>query len=340
MTILNQIGDPHAWHSAVSELIDDPELFYTELKSLASHKNAEVVESLQIATKDCKFYNDEGYMDSGEFGRFIDTLNKGIEWLKLSLNANNATQTTEINILKEKLESGNPSDCDIATWAVIRLFGRSAQPVKIPFAVVINGTGSLCWLELLVLDDGLNRAIPHPIHYLRSSLNRMVTVRSSFEKAIESAWSLVRDHQASINRPNTVMEGYWRVIADGGGLGNQPIDGGSAGGAAIYGWYHALTKTEPDKGLIVLATAPSDVSSDSLGKVDEVNAKAEAIGSNERFDTIVVADDDNYKEAVKGLKNAGFSLCGTSSADSPEMYLSKGDRVIRVVNLVHWYPPG
>ncbi|MGH8474948.1 MAG: hypothetical protein ACRER2_04125 [Methylococcales bacterium] len=340
---LTQIGNEHAWYSAVSKLMD-PEVLFTELKSLASQKDPRVVDSLQLAIKDCMFLNNDGsYMDRQEFGRFIETLKQGMEWLSLSLQADNTTHS-ELDVLRRKLVSGNDRNGDFATWAAIRLFRLSPRVVKIPFVVVsdklIKGIGLLCWLELQVLDNGLNRAIRHPIDHLRASLNAGNEIaKSSFEEAIQSAWS-VAYRQSSISKSKTVMEGYWRLIVEDNELGFETIDGSSAGGAAISGWVHALKDTIPDEGLIVLATAPSDDSSELLGKVDGVKAKAEAVGKSGSFDTIVVADSDNHKEAVQGLKKAGFSLCGERlSAESSATYLSHGDQVIRVINLVHWSPP-
>jgi hypothetical protein len=80
------------------------------------------------------------------------------------------------------------------------------------------------------------------------------------------------------------------------------VRGRSAGGAAALGWYHALRGTVPDERVIVLAQVDR---AGRLTGVEGVPAKVRAIAAGGRFDTIVVAGEENQREAEDTLRELG-----------------------------------
>ncbi len=108
--------------------------------------------------------------------------------------------------------------------------------------------------------------------------------------------------------------GRWRFL----GPDGQPrlVNGASASGAAAVGWYHALTNTKPDPGVIVLAGIEA---TGELVEVDGISAKVAAIvAENERrrsaeinklgstkvqlLDTLAVVGTLNQAAAEKALQ--------------------------------------
>lgn len=183
--------------------------------------------------------------------------------------------------------------------------GLSAA-VEVPVALVDrSGKGLIATLSLGTIDDGdgvtragsvaTGRAIQHPLDALAEPH------AESFVRSMSNAWAWA----ALLGCGRRACDGYWRLLKDATPFAAPEVfsaGGASAGGAAYVGWYHALCGTLPDGELIVLAEM--DVSG-GLSPVNGVSAKAEAIALDGRFDTIVVADDTNEREAVAALSRLG-----------------------------------
>ena len=92
-----------------------------------------------------------------------------------------------------------------------------------------------------------------------------------------------------------------RVENSSGDLVHEALHGSSAGGAAAWGLWFAITGLVPDDGIIVLAEARGG----QFHRVGGVKEKVEAIVRDGRFDTIVVADKKNCKEANDTLRALG-----------------------------------
>jgi len=92
--------------------------------------------------------------------------------------------------------------------------------------------------------------------------------------------------------------GRWRFSGPDGQP--QAVNGASASGAAAVGWYHALTNTKLDPGVIVLAGIEA---TGELVEVDGIPAKVAAIVADGRFDTIAVAGAADQRTAEDALKS-------------------------------------
>lgn len=188
------------------------------------------------------------------------------------------------------------------------------QPVlHIPVALSdeLQSAGTLATLVLELVKPGGGQVFHHPAEdALRTYAH------PDFVQAMQEAWEAAKMLAARDNEENTrgtkeevVCDGHWRLLQ-----GDQPVRevrGGSASGAAALGWHHLLNGTVPDPGVIVLAQiardlhAPGQTSRFMLEKVGSVPAKVEKIAYDGRFDTIVVADDENYGQAETALKQKG-----------------------------------
>jgi HEAT repeat protein len=113
------------------------------------------------------------------------------------------------------------------------------------------------------------------------------------------------------------------------------IDGLSAGGAAVCGWWHALNGTIPDQEIVVLARLKSVDNGFVLDGVRGVEAKVNAIIEAGRYDTIVVACEEDDHEVKAALKNKTLSDIrvenlgrATEGAEGPRA--DNLDRLLRV----------
>jgi hypothetical protein len=178
----------------------------------------------------------------------------------------------------------------------IRLLRNAPTPVRslrVPVALsdeLLASRAALATLVLETLKPGGGQAFLHPADVLRTYPH------ADFEGAMQEAWEAARV-LARKEGADTVLDGRWRLL-----LRDQPVEeiqGRSASGAAALGWYHLLQGTIPDEGVIVLAQVDRD---GNLSEVDGVPAKVRAIAADGRFDTVVVASNDNRREAEDALR--------------------------------------
>jgi hypothetical protein len=123
--------------------------------------------------------------------------------------------------------------------------------------------------------------------------------RPEFVSAMDNAWKAAMN--LTTRTHNSPKAGCWRLIdSDVASLGY----GDSAGGAAALGWYHLLQGTNPDKEIIVMTSIDEQ---GNLGKVAGIPEKITAVVDSGLFDTVVVASQENLKEANNKLKELGAS---------------------------------
>ena len=156
--------------------------------------------------------------------------------------------------------------------------------------------GEVAQLDLEVIDGGVDQVILHPGVAMSNWPDE------SFQEAVCLGWNAARGHikaQAAARKDRneaepTLCYGRYRIssrVGDGEKVPfREPIKGGSAGGAAFRGWWHALQGKIPDSELIVLATLEKPGSEYQLGQVDGLEGKIEAIVRLGRHDTIAVAN--------------------------------------------------
>jgi len=204
--------------------------------------------------------------------------------------------------------TGDPSgrSADVArAYMWIRSF-RSIEPsarAAVPVALydTKEGSGFLATLTLEVMPGGVGEVADHPgaafdvIHH------------DAFVKSIGRAWTMALRATSGEAR----VDGRWRVERravprSSASRELRLVDGPSASGAAVRGWWHVLHNRIPDAEIVVLAQISKD--GNSLETVDFVSRKVEAIvregtGSDghSAFDTIVVIGDRARKEAEEAL---------------------------------------
>ena len=118
---------------------------------------------------------------------------------------------------------------------------------------------------------------PHAVGLSHHPRDTLITGFDGFDdRFIESmnyAWEAAKALALSGQTDEQVSwRGRWRL--SGPNDLPMPVKGASASGAAALGWYHALTNTVPDPGVIVLAEMGQ---TGELGKVDGISEKVAAI---------------------------------------------------------------
>jgi len=187
--------------------------------------------------------------------------------------------------------------------------GAFAAPwitVTTPVAVVAtgddsNGVGLVAELELQTI-KGNGETHQHPGDLLSTSVNGNFTRAMSM--AFRAAHVLASRQENSLVRQNPECYGRWRLTNRTTGLPIESLDGPSAGGAAFFGWYSALTERIYDSGVIVMAavTLEEGTATDPVimfKGVNGVKSKVEAVADLEAspIDKIMIASDENEDEA-------------------------------------------
>jgi hypothetical protein len=194
------------------------------------------------------------------------------------------------------------------------------RSLRIPVALyreeIVDGEdkpeGFLAWLQL-ELWEGLTGAFQHPQDFYTD-------VFADFHGAMRNAWHSaqeLRDYGNDAAKPP--LAGCWRLLDT-----HDPprplklIKGKSAGGAAALGWHHLYSGTRPDAEIIVLAACKPN---GELQGVDGIREKMQAIVNAQRFDTVVVATEQNKREALEALAklDGGRSI----RVDFPENLVEK-----------------
>ena len=204
-------------------------------------------------------------------------------------------------------------------WGWIRTFLEApSRGLAVPVALwdKEEGLGHLAELRLEVVEGGGGAVFPHPADAFATRFEE------DFRGAMQDAWRAAR---ALVTGSD--LGGCYRLRRDG---RTVPRAGGrSAGGAAAWGWWHALQSKVPDAGVLVLAEVRRGEGGEyALHGVDGVPAKVDAVarGRND-IDTIVVADGANLREAEDVLNEANLN-----EAQSVLKKVRDG-RTIRVVPL-------
>jgi hypothetical protein len=180
---------------------------------------------------------------------------------------------------------------------VLRKVHRPVRPVQVPIALsdeLVQSQASLATLVVETLKPGGGQVFLHPADGLRTYPH------ADFESSMQAAWAAARALAEKEEDTDVLFDGRWRLL-----LQDQPIEeirGRSASGAAALGWYHALRGTVPDERVIVLAQVDR---AGRLTGVEGVPAKVRAIAAGGRFDTIVVAGEENQREAEDILRGLG-----------------------------------
>jgi hypothetical protein len=188
-------------------------------------------------------------------------------------------------------------------WALdcIRVLRQKDAPrrsLPIPVALsdeLLRDRGVLATLVLDVVEPGGGQVFQHPKEAVRTY------PQADFEQSMQDAWTAAKE-LAQKGGAQVLFDARWRLQ-----LNEEPVlevSGRSASGAAARGWWFALTGKVPDEGVIALAQVRAD---GLLEGVDGVPAKVKAIADDpeERFDTIVVASDENQREAEAALRECG-----------------------------------
>lgn len=206
---------------------------------------------------------------------------------------------------------------EIVIWAA-SLLGLTGHKVRVPFATYKSGAAAIFYLELETLDNTFGRISYDPTGHF--TIYQLLT--PDFRQAIGDAWAIafqqLREgvpHPAAAAKDDVEgggltteklqrLGGRWRIMADNEPVGFEDIpaegiEGGSAGGAAALGWYHALRGSYPDREVIVFAAISDDRK--SFAEVAGVSHKTRAVVEAGRFDTILVAGEENRRQAQRAL---------------------------------------
>jgi hypothetical protein len=175
--------------------------------------------------------------------------------------------------------------------------GTRGTSLTIPVALWVEEqkTGCLADLELEVLEAGAGVIFHHPRDAFSTDL------QDGFIASMADAWNAAYELASRQGADVLRRGGRYRLTRDGNPL--PEVRGRSAGGAAARGWWHALHGKIPDQGVIVLTDVGS---SGELTGVRGVTEKVQAIMAAKRcFNTIVVADPDNRRQAEVALQGVG-----------------------------------
>lgn len=187
-------------------------------------------------------------------------------------------------------------------WLCLRtLSDARSHTIEIPVALLEKEevddkeTGFAAGLTLEVLPGGLGRVAHHPADLLATQFD------DTFATAIQEAWEAAHNLARAAGLDVQDCDGRWRLRR--GGRPVAQVRGRSASGAAVLGWWLALQSKQPDAELVVLAQVkPGPTEGYVLAGVNGLAAKARAVAGAKRFDTIVVADEENRREAEDALR--------------------------------------
>lgn len=182
-------------------------------------------------------------------------------------------------------------------WLCIRtLLDAAARRVEVPVAVWDSPKGDeegfVATLVLEAVEGGPGHLIHHPQDVFCTAAD------DQFRNSMQAAWTAAT-RQVGKAASQVRCDGLWRLLREGQPL--PEVRGGSASGAAARGWWFALQGKVPDPEVIVIAQMDAQ---GVLTQVDTrgVRPKVQAIASGGRFDTIVVASEENRLEAERTLR--------------------------------------
>ena len=210
-----------------------------------------------------------------------------------------------------------PSITRAWAWDVTRTLLRATRRVVFRCEVTVAGTsrgqGVLPTLTLEVLEPGSGEVVHDPEDAFHTYAD------DDFLTSMQKAWggALVLAQKDA----RRVRDGRWS-LRQGREQGSKPVEvanGCSASGAAALGWWHVLMGTVPDAGVIVIAQVDA-MGQDGIIRLKGVDdrggfAKVQAIAQDPRFDTIVVASDEDEKAALQALGNTPH-MCVRNLADT------------------------
>lgn len=241
--------------------------------------------------------------------------------------------------------AGNPEL--IRGWFQTFRPGDRPYQVRVPVVLVDEGTGRgrVATLQLEVLCGPCDAVFRHPIDaftdapiHSSSAPPRLPHPCPSFAAALRDAWDAASSATRRSRSDTGPNRGRWRLLT----TEDEPIQvvhGGSVGGAAMRGWFHALNGTVADPRVVVLASIGSD---GRLSGVDSVRAKTHAVAGSKVADTIVVATKRNGVEvrgALKGRRDParGASIrvrCIRAAAALVEVRSVLADALIRYLDRI------
>jgi HEAT repeat protein len=192
--------------------------------------------------------------------------------------------------------------------AGFRLAPAVRKCVAVPVALYEPGAnrGLVATLKLSLIEGIGCTIFPDPVQALITRFDERFLVSA------RCAWTLAKRHAQGWASDSVVELGGSYHLVEQAGQSVSLVDGQSAGGALLRGWWYALTARVPDEGVFVLAALShhdglntARVSCD-LKSVSGVKAKVVALlESGHTLDTIIVSDDENRREAESTLRAFG-----------------------------------
>lgn len=209
------------------------------------------------------------------------------------------------NILASKAYGPLPPVTRAWAWDVTRTLLGADRPVIFSCEVTVGTTGDQGFLPTLTLDvlkPGSGEVFHDPGDAFHTYAD------DNFLASMQEAWYGALDlAQQGAKR---VWDGRWS-LRQGRTPGSKPVsvaNGRSASGAAARGWWHALMRKVPDEGVIVIAQVGA-VGKDGVMQLKGVDdrgvfVKTQALAQDPRFDTIVVASQQDEVAALQALGDA------------------------------------
>jgi len=212
------------------------------------------------------------------------------------------------NILASKASRPAPPVTRAWAWDVTRaLLGAERHMVfscEVTVAATAGGEGDLHTLTLEVLEPGSGEVFHAPGDVFYTDAD------DDFLASMQEAWSGALSMAQAQGSARRTWDGRWS-LRQGRERGSAPLsvaNGRSASGAAARGWWYALMRQMPDEGVIVIAQVDGVDTNGVmwLKGVDDrgVVVKTRAIAQDPRFDTIVVASQQDEDAAVRALGSA------------------------------------
>jgi HEAT repeat protein len=176
------------------------------------------------------------------------------------------------------------------------LLDVSGRQVQLPTTGVSQsgvGFNATIVLELL---PGNGQLVHHPIDAFTTRVDPL------FHSSIEDAWTAAQSAAAAQGIDVLRFDGCWRVLDE----DDQPIaelNGSSASGGAALGWFQSLEQenTYIDDCIVVMACSDRE---GRLGEVEGIAEKTQAVVKAGHIDTIIVAGENNQREAEIALRQS------------------------------------
>lgn len=184
-------------------------------------------------------------------------------------------------------------------WDALHFLQNQSLPSKsltIHVAIIeSNQFPTIAELKLDILPNGREQQYHHPKDAL------LTYAHSAFADSMAAAWAtnmrvLREEDHVDIEKS---WNGRWRLL-DETGTPVTEVDGRSASAAAAWGWWFLLHEKIPDDGIIVMAQVDEN---GHFSGVEGISEKVKKVVTDRRFDTIVVAGEENEQIAKKELKD-------------------------------------